>query len=1520
MSVLKDADMIEETQRLRKKLAEYSIIVDMLTDLPKSHTQEQAVNKLFGLTTELCVPACIAFIPERNEKFMTPKVSSPTDQYSEIIEELTQKLGGSSGWVSVDDSFAVSVNVGEKRYGILFALGVVSPEHISEYAEILETTAGPLALVMANSQYHLELEESENNYRLLAENATDIVWKLDKDSTMVWVSASLESVLGWKPEELLGTKPRALTHPDDDIMLSEKRKLLFAGEPLPESELRMRNKKGDYIWMSVQVRPTFDESGEVDGVVVGLRNVNTQVLSREALERSENLFRVAMEGAPQGMAVIDLDLKFLQVNKALANMLGYSVEWLLAHKLEDVVETTDLENNLNENYELISGDTKSIVRESRWIKADGTILWVLHSTGLLRDERNKPLFHVSHIHDNTEAHERNAQLNYRATHDSLTGLVNREKLQERIDATLSLKPRRQGVTGLLFCDIDNFKKINDTFGHAIGDEVLQTVGARMVSILRTNDTVARIGGDEFVIVLSQVYDVEAAKFVAEKIHNSIREPIMTTDNISINISIGIALADENNNDANKLLRNADRAMYKAKDAGRDQVCVFIDETITSISAEEKHFKEKTQKLEESQYWYNTLWDMSTDMLATVSMEGNFLTVSPSWKNILGYDDRELVGHPYLDFIHFEDREKIREKISTIAETHEDMTSFAHRYRTKDGKYLWCVLNISTSSDGLQTVYIVRNINELINTINKLRESERLYRLLAENVTDTIFLVSLSGVVEWVSPSVKDTLGFTQKELLNTDATELVHPDDLDDLRSVRKAVVDGNTYTVFELRMRTNTGEYIWVSGNTGPTYDADNVLVGRITTVRNVNNEVLARKKLERSEETFRQALNSAHQGMALIDLDGKFLQANEALLSMIGMPWIKLKECAEDELFVKEDNISHSETYQELIVGKKSGDVHEGVLYNSKNEKIRIIHSLSLVRDKNENPIYFVSQYQNVEELYETRELAQISENRYRILAENATDIVWQLDADERIVWVSASVEAILGWNPDKLLGVKVTNLIHPDDVDSTQQWKKNLIKNKKVVNLKSRRKTVNGDYRWMFLQGRPTYDEQGVFTGFIVGMRDIEEEVQSKLALAHALEHDPLTGLATLSVALLRIDRILNDVTMKSRKSHVGVLCIGVDSIKTVNETFTHSVGDRILLAVASKIAKVSNNTDLIARGSGDEFIVILPELFDETDANIVAEKIRIAVQETLLIDNNYFEPTVSIGIAVGNGKKTSGEKLLSEATLAMHKAKSNGRNRSEFFSVELEKNVKKYLNIEHEIREGLKSNQFVPWLQPIVDLNKGTPVGYEALIRWVKPNGEIVPPGDFLPTAERTALIAELDFSILSQCVDMLTTLPEPLYIAVNVSAQTLRQKDYAQTVIDIISKVGVNPSRLHLELTETAIFSASENIREEMLKLSDMGMHWYVDDFGTGYSSISHLRDLPISGLKLDLSFTAGLETGDPTCVHLAQALSGLASGLNLDTVAEGIETTKQSDILSAQNWKHGQGWHYGRPVPYKNIT
>jgi len=415
-----------------------------------------------------------------------------------------------------------------------------------------------------------------------------------------------------------------------------------------------------------------------------------------------------------------------------------------------------------------------------------------------------------------------------------------------------------------------------------------------------------------------------------------------------------------------------------------------------------------------------------------------------------------------------------------------------------------------------------------------------------------------------------------------------------------------------------------------------------------------------------------------------------------------------------------------------------------------------------------------------------------------------------------------------------------------------------------------------------------------------------------LDHSQRHDAVSGLAVRSVALARIRQALD--RQAGTGSILAVLSIGVDGLTPVNDALTHAGGDQLIAFLGGRIVRAIGEPDRVGRGSGDEFIVLLSDLTSAAEAAHTAEGILTACRAPITIGGQPIDPTVSIGIATSAAGALPDE-LLRDASLAMRQAKARGRNCFALLDDALATEAHTRLLFAAEIQRGLVMEEFAAWFMPIVCFASGAVTGYEALARWVRPDGIDVTPAEFLPCAERRGLIVRIDQLVLRQALAALSRLPEGLTMAVNVSAATLAQPDHPELVAEALEAARVSPDRLHLEVTETALLSVTDRIRQQMEQLAGRGVRWYVDDFGTGYSSVSHLRDLPIAGLKLDRSFTCAMRAKDTKSLRLSQALVGVAEGLELDTVAEGVETIEEARLLTSQGWLRGQGWLYGKAAP-----
>ncbi len=429
--------------------------------------------------------------------------------------------------------------------------------------DVTEDVAARTALVAA-----------EDRYRMLAENATDAVYLASPSGTIEWVSPAVKRLLGWNPDALLGKKSAELVHFED---LPTYRSMVADVEQGREPvtwEFRAKHVDRTYRWMSAVSSPIIDEGGVLTGRITTLRDIDQQVRDRQALARSEQTFRLAMAGAPHEMAVVGLHGPILQANQVLRDLVGREESWLTQHNEAELLHPEDAEADREARDQLLAGDWEFNSHEARLVASDGREIWVQHSLALVRDEHGMPVFYVSQFQDITEARETRSALEHRASHDALTGLINREELDRRVAEHLDRAHGSNAEIALLYCDLDNFKKINDGRGHAAGDAVLKSAAQRIRSVVGAGSVVARLGGDEFVVLLADAPDLVSALAVAEAIREAVAQPITFDDRtLAVTVSVGLVVSD-GEAESHRLIRDADQALYRAKRQGRNQVVVF----------------------------------------------------------------------------------------------------------------------------------------------------------------------------------------------------------------------------------------------------------------------------------------------------------------------------------------------------------------------------------------------------------------------------------------------------------------------------------------------------------------------------------------------------------------------------------------------------------------------------------------------------------------------------------------------------------------------------------------------------------------------------------------------------------------------------------------------------------------------------------------------------------------------------------------------------------------------------------
>ena len=545
--------------------------------------------------------------------------------------------------------------------------------------------------------------------------------------------------------------------------------------------------------------------------------------------------------------------------------------------------------------------------------------------------------------------------------------------------------------------------------------------------------------------------------------------------------------------------------------------------------------------------------------------------------------------------------------------------------------------------------------------------------------------------------------------------------------------------------------------------------------------------------------------------------------------------------------------------------------------------------------------------------------SEDRFRSLAQNSSDLTLVLD-EGQIIYASGASERLLGYAPEDLVGRRSSDLAHPDDLG----WLRDRIAAEflqtdisQPVELRVRR----ADGNWIHVEAvvANLVDRPSV-RGTVVNARDITERKQAEAALEHQALHDSLTGLPN---RLLFLDRLDHAISRGEREKDAApaVMFLDLDRFKLVNDGLGHDAGDELLAAVACRLQESLRAGDTVARFGGDEFVLLFESVPDRELAQELAARVLACFDEPFHVDDEDLIVSASIGVAVYDATTTAAE-LVRDADAAMYRAKAQGRGRSQMFDAATRQHELLRVHTESTLRGAIEHNELRVHYQPIFSLSDQLPVAVEALVRWQHPTRGLLPPSEFIDVAEDSGLIVPMGAWVLEEACRQLMAwnreLPveRQLGLNVNLSARQLAEPTLVETVRTTLEREGIELAAVAvwLEVTETLVLHDPDTASARLAELRELGVRVAIDDFGTGYSSLSYLRQFPVSALKIDRAFVAGLGQSDED-EAIVIAMVRLAHALGIEVVAEGVESEVQQTRLRDIDCDYAQGYLLQAPLP-----
>ena len=561
-------------------------------------------------------------------------------------------------------------------------------------------------------------------------------------------------------------------------------------------------------------------------------------------------------------------------------------------------------------------------------------------------------------------------------------------------------------------------------------------------------------------------------------------------------------------------------------------------------------------------------------------------------------------------------------------------------------------------------------------------------------------------------------------------------------------------------------------------------------------------------------------------------------------------------------------------------------------------------------------------LEEQNEILKQAQLKSQHQAQMIEQIHDSIISSDLNGIITSFNNGSEILLGYKADEIIGKHATTLHPKEDFKKVDKTIEILIKNGAYHSefrfVKKSGKVIDTDLSLSLLK-----DEKGNPIGMIAYAQDITSRKQMELELEdqriilyHQAHHDALTNLPNRVLFNDRLEQAIEKA--KRNNTMVALLFIDLDHFKEINDSLGHAVGDEVLKMVTNKLKDVIRHEDTIARLGGDEFTVVLEDIAEAEDASLIATKILKVLSKSMSVDDNVLYVSSSIGISIYPEDGESTQNLLKYADSAMYKAKSEGRNNFQYYNSTMTELALERVVMETSLRNALKEKQFVVYYQPQVNANTNKLIGMEALVRWQHPTMGLVPPDKFIPLAESTGLIVELDRFVMKTAMTQIAQWYKdglnPGKLAMNLAIKQLKQTDLIEILQKLIQETACKTEWLELEVTEGQIMQNPEEAIKLLTQISGLGIELAVDDFGTGYSSLAYLKRLPIDKLKIDQAFVRDLPD-DEEDAGITKAVIAFAKSLNLKVIAEGVETKEQKDFLIENGCENIQGYYYSKPIP-----
>lgn len=787
---------------------------------------------------------------------------------------------------------------------------------------------------------------------------------------------------------------------------------------------------------------------------------------------------------------------------------------------------------------------------------------------------------------------------------------------------------------------------------------------------------------------------------------------------------------------------------------------------------------------------------------------------------------------------------------------------------------------------------------------------------------------------FVSKGSEQLTGYRPEDLMQNHVVsyeEITHEDDRALVRSTIADSVSSGIGFEIEYRIYHADGSLVWVLERGHPIYNDHQQVIALQGYIQSISKRKSVEQSLSHAEARYRSMFENSVAGIFQTTATGEYLIVNSALAHIYGYSsadeLMHVLNNIQQQLYV--EPMRRTEFIEIMAINGRVSNF-ESQVYRKDGSMIWISENARMVYDDFGSFLYYEGTVQDITDLRMTQESLRLSEIlarqslealKHQKFALDKHAIVAVTDVQGRITYANEKFCEISGYKQDELIGQDnaiVNSKYHPAGFFKEMYQ---VIMGGHTWHAEIRNRAKDGHLYWVDTTIAPYMGEDGKPQSYITISTNISERKTAEEKSHHLAFYNQLTHLPNRRLLL---DRLTQALAASARSGRNGALLfLDLDHFKVLNDTLGHDVGDLLLKQVAERLESCVREGDTVAHIGGDEFVVLLEDLSESaieaaTHIETIGEKILFSLNQPYQLEELKHQSTPSIGAVVFNDQQHTQEDLLKHADIAMYQAKTSGRNTLRFFDPKMQEAINSRVDNERALRKALELQQFSLYYQIQVDAH-GRALGAEALIRWIHPEQGMISPLNFIPLAEETGLILPLGQWVLDEACTQIkrwqkSAATRDLVLAVNVSAKQFRQPDFVQEVLASVARSGIDPTRLKLELTESLLVDNIKHIVATMNALGAIGIQFSLDDFGTGYSSLQYLKKLPLNQLKVDQSFVRDIVT-DSSDSAIVLTIITMAHSLELDVIAEGVETEDQRQSLLSKGCTHFQGYLFGKPMP-----